>query len=253
MIDVLELLASDGAGLTGSEMSRRLALPKSTAFLLLQHLVERGIVSLDPATRRYRIGPALVQLAFQITTSIDLVRVARPYLERLSRETTDDVYLGIRHGTRFIYVDKLEGTQSIRLNMRLGQPRPLHSTAVGKLLLAFGPPELLDQVIAERGLPRMTPATITDPGRLREELERIRQQGYSISEAENVEGVYGFAAPVRGHDGDVVAAIHISTLEARASTQREFLIERMCALARELSRDIGGTDGSGSGPSRRGH
>lgn len=240
VIEVLELLASEGAGLTGSEMSRRLGLPKSTAFLLLQHLVDRGIVSLDPLTRRYRTGPALVQLAFQITAGIDLVRTARPHLDRLSQETTDDVYLGIRQGTRFIYVDKLEGTQSVRLNMRLGQPRYLHSTAVGKLLLAFGPPELLERVVAEHGLPKMTPATIVDIERLRGELQRIRDRGYSISEAENVEGVYGFAAPVRDYGGEVVAAVHISTLEARALTHRDFLIERMCARAHELSRDLGG-------------
>ncbi len=240
VIDVLELLAPTGTGLTGSEMSRRLHLPKSTVFLLLRHLVERGIVSLDPVTRRYRTGPALVQLAFQVTAGIDLVRTARPHLDRLSRETTEDVYVGIRHGTRFIYVDKLEGTQSVRLNLRLGQPRYLHSTAVGKLLLAFGPPDLLEQVVAEHGLPKMTPATITDVGRLREELRRIRERGYSVSEAENIEGVYGFAAPVRDHSGEVVAAVHISTLKARALTHGDFLIERMCARARELSRDLGG-------------
>ena len=139
-----------------------------------------------------------------------------------------------------MYVDKVEGERSLRLAFRLDVPRYLHSTAAGKLLLAFGPPDVLDQVVAGPGLPAMTPTTITDLGRLREERDRIREQGYSISEGENVDGVHGFAAPVRDHTGAVVAAVHISSLQARAVAHRQFLVEQVCARACELSRDLGG-------------
>lgn len=240
VVDVLELLTGEAEGLTGTDISRRLGLPKSTVFLLLQHLLDRRVVALDPRTRRYVIGPILVQIAYRVVGGLQFVRVARPHLEELSRETTEDVYLGIRTGTEFIYVDKVEGTQSVRLNLRLGSPRYLHSTAVGKLLLAFGPPGLLGQVVSERGLPVMTPATITDVGRLREELERIRARGYSISDGENVEGVYGLAAPIRDHTGQVIAAVHISALRARALLRRDFLVERMCAAAGRISEALGG-------------
>lgn len=239
VIDLLETLASETRGLTGSDVSRRLGVPKSTVFLLLHHLLEREVVSIDPETRRYRIGPALVRMAFRITGSIALVKVARPHLQRLSQDTTEDAYLGIRQERRLIYVDKLEGSQSIRLDLPLGQPRYLHSTAVGKLLLAHGSAELLEALVAETALPAVTATTITDPDRLRDELARIRERGYSTTEGENVEGVYGFAAPVRDHTGAVIAGLHISSLKARALARREFLIERVCARAVELSRDLG--------------
>ncbi|HEY8369298.1 MAG TPA: IclR family transcriptional regulator [Thermodesulfobacteriota bacterium] len=239
LIDLLDILTLEEAGLTGSDISRRLSLPRSTVSVLLRYLVDRGVVALDPQTRRYCAGPVLVQLAHRIVGGLQLVRVARPHLEALSALTGEDSYLGIRTGTEFIYVDRVEGSQSIGLNLRLGLPRYLHSTAVGKLLLAFGPPGLLDEVIAERGLPAMTPATITDRARLVRELERIRQQGYSVSEEENVEGVYGLAAPIRNHAGEVIGAVHISALRARARERRDVLVERMCDAARRISEALG--------------
>jgi DNA-binding IclR family transcriptional regulator len=239
LIDLLELLAFEADGSTGSDIGRRLGLPKSTMFVLLQYLVERGVVSLDPRSRRYSTGPVLVELAHQIVGGLALVRAARPYLETLSLETGEDAYLGVRHGTQFVYVDKVEGVQSVQLNLRLGAPRPLHSTGPGKLLLAFGPAGLLDQVAAERGLPMITPATITDIGRLRRELSRIRERGYSISESENVEGIYALAAPVRDHSGCVIASVSIATPYARGIARREVLAGRVCAAARGMSRYLG--------------
>ncbi len=239
LIDLLELLAGEEAGLTGSDISRRLDLPKSTVFVLLAYLAERGVASLDARTRRYTVGPALVQLAHRVVGGLSLARVARPQLERLSLETGEDAYLGVRHGTQFVYVDKVEGTQSVQLNLRLGAPRPLHSTGPGKVFLAFGPEGLLEQVVAERGLPAVTPFTITDAARLRRELARIRERGYSVSEAENVEGIHAFAAPVRDHTGGVVAAVSVATARARAAARHDFLVERVGAAARRVSEALG--------------
>lgn len=239
VIDVLDLLASSAGGLTGSDVSRHLGLPKSTVFLLLDHLRDRGVVALHPETRRFSSGPALVRLAWRVVGALDLVRLARPHLEALSLETGEDVYLAVRHGTEFVYVDKVEGALSVRLNTRLGSPRPLHSTAPGKLFLAFGSAALLERVVAEHGLVPMTPSTITDPARLAEELAAIREQGYSFSDAENVEGIAALAAPVRDHTGQVAAALNVATLRDRARTRRDFLAERLLAAARRLDEALG--------------
>lgn len=240
VIDALELLAADPEALSGSEIGRRLGLPKSTTFLMLQHLLDRGVAVLDPETRRYSAGPVLLALAHRLLGGRDLVRLARPHLEALARETTEDVYLGVSAGTKFVYVDKVVGTRSVGLDLRLGQPRHLHSTAVGKLFLAFGPRDLLKQAKAAHGLPAMTPATITDERRLAAELERIRARGWSESDGENVEGVYGLAAPVRDHADRVVAAVHISTLQMRAASRRDHLIDHTCAAAGRISAALGG-------------
>ncbi len=240
VIDVLDLLASSQEGLTGSDVSRHLDLPKSTVFLLLDQLRDRGVLALDPESRRFSIGPGLTRLAWRVVGVLDLLRVARPHLERLSLETGEDVYLAVRHGTQFVYVDKVEGTQSVQLNTRLGVPRPLHATAPGKLFLAFGPSDLLGRVVEEHGLPAVTSSTITDVDRLQEELTRIRQRGYSISEAENVEGISALAAPVRDHTGRVVAAVNIATIRTRAAVRRDLLVDRLVAASRRASDALGG-------------
>src|ERR1022692_2482788 len=96
VVDVIGLLATHPKGLTGSEIYRQLDLPKSTVFLLLQHLKERGIAAADASDGKFVVGPTLVQIAHQISGGLTLVRVARPHLEALAAETTEDIYLGIR-------------------------------------------------------------------------------------------------------------------------------------------------------------
>ncbi len=239
LFDVLELIVSDGAGLTGTEVSRQLELPKSTVFLLLQHLRERGVLALDPTTRSYTAGQQLVQLAYRVVGGLQVVRIARPHLESLSLVTGEDAYLAVRQGTQFVYLDKVEGVQSVQLNLRLGVPRPLHATAPGKLLLAFGPAELLDEMIRERGLPAITRTTITDVDRLREELRRVRRLGYAMSTEENVPGISALAAPVRDYTGQVVAVVNIPTQRARATARRELLVKHAMRASEEISRALG--------------
>lgn len=239
MVDVIRLLAANPNGLTGSEIHRALSLPKSTVFLLLRHMEERGIAAVRPSDGKFFVGPTLVQIAHQVSGGHTIVRVARPYLEALASQTTEDVYLAIRSGMHLIYVDKVSGTRSVGFDVRLGWPRSLHSTAAGKLFLSFGPPDLLEQVISEIGLPAMTKATITDPAQLRRELKHIRVAGHAVSDGQNVEGVCGLAAPVVDYTGEVVAAVHISILKSRAQNDRGSLTKDMLVAARRISAALG--------------
>jgi len=235
VVDVISLLATHPNGLTGSEIHRALDVPKSTVFLLLQHLKDRGIAAVGAADGKFAVGPALVQIAHQIAGGQSIVKIARPYLEELAAQSTEDVYLGTRSGMHLVYVDKVAGTRSVGFDVRIGWPRYLHSTASGKLFLAFGPPDLLDQVIAQVGLPEVTKATITDGGQLRRELKQIRASGYARSDGQNVEGVSGLAAPVFDYKGDAVAAVHISMVRSRAQSERQALIKHMLRTAQQIS------------------
>lgn len=239
VIDVIELLAENASGLTGSEIHRALALPKSTVFLLLKHLSARGIVRADETTGRFGVGHGLLQIAHQVTGSFALIREARPFLEDLSRRTTEDVYLGVRNGAHLIYVDKIDGTRSIGFDVRLGLPRYLHSTASGKVLLAFGPDTLLDEVVEQVGLPALTPATISDVNELRKELRRIRAAGYALSDGQNVEGVFGMAAPLLGPSGRVEAVVHLSVLSNRAPRERKTLVDELLKATAAIAAAVG--------------
>jgi DNA-binding IclR family transcriptional regulator len=239
VVDVMTLISASPQGMTGSEIHRSLGLPKSTVFLLLRHLIDRRIVVAEGGDGKFTVGPALVQIAHQIAGGNTVARCARPFLEALAAQTTEDVYLGIRSGVHLIYVDKIAGTRSVGFDVRLGWPRSLHSTAAGKLFLAFSTEDLLDEVIREVGLPKLTDQTITDETQLRRELKRIRGAGYSISDGQNVEGVVGLAAPIRDYSGSIVAAVHISMVNARAREGRQGLIEAMLHTSREISGALG--------------
>src|SRR4030067_1122267 len=116
-------------------------------------------------------------MASRVVSTLQVPRVARQHVEWLARETHENVYLGVQNGLKAIYVDRVDGTESVRVNVELGAPRPLHATAIGKLTLAFSPPSLLEAVLRREGLPAMTPHTITDPTRLRRQLGGRRERG----------------------------------------------------------------------------
>ncbi len=240
VLDLLMLVVNDNRGFTLSEISRKLSIPKSTVSLLLEHLCERGFIMTDMVTRRYQVGPSLVQLSYLVTGQQKLTRIARPYLEWLSRETTEDVYLGVRTGTQVIYVDKVEGAQSVRLNIGIGFPRPMHSTALGRIFLAYGGDGLLEQVVVVRGLPKITDHTVTDIEILRAELERVRARGFSISDGESVEGVCALAAPIRDHSGEVVAALSVSGVRSRIIGNQQFVVESLLKAAHQFQMALGG-------------
>ena len=241
LINVLEALASHSEGYTLSELSRVIDTPKSTVHIIIKHLLESGHISLHEDTKRFSKGPALVRLAFRIANGIKVQQLAIPFLEQLSRETTQDVYLATRSGTQVIYVSKVEGTHSLRLNIGLGIPKLMHCTASGKVFLAWDTDNLLDQVVQSHGLPPVTHKTITSRDTLEEELGRIRDLGYSITNEEGLKGVYGIAVPIWNHEQRVEAAVHISCFKELVLGKEERLINACVATAKSISEVLGGS------------
>ena len=134
---LLAALVDQPQGITAAALAQRLDIPKSTLSLILRHFLDLGIVERAHDRAGVVIGPELVKLAFRIVSNLQVPRVARPHLEWLARETHENVYLGVQNGLRAIYIDRVDGTESVRVNVELGAARPLHATALGKLILAF--------------------------------------------------------------------------------------------------------------------
>lgn len=248
--DLLAALAEHRAGVSSVELARRLKIPRSTLSLMLQHFHRRNLTTLADDGRSVVIGPELIKLAFRIVASFDMRRVVRPELEWLANETREDVYLGVRYGLEVIYIDRVEGVESIRLTVELGAPRPLHSTALGKLVLAYSRPELLDSVIAGKGLARRTSRTFTERTALAAELAGIRRHGYAIGDGENVEEIAAIAVPIFGYDG-AVAGISLATLRSRGLANRDRLIPKMLAAAERINRRLGTDGGDATAPHAR--
>ena len=215
---LLEYIAKcpDGDNLAG--IAKALGLSPSSAHDLLSVMLENELLRITP-DRRYHIGPRMIALALLVVDSVDVRKVSAPYLADLAKETGEDVYLAVRVGDTVVYADKYQGTEPVKVNIKLGQPRPLHSTAVGKLFLAWDP-HLQAMVLNQRPLPAMTDKTITDPDRLRAELEQIRASGLSISREENVAGVIALAVPVYNGAGQICGAVSTSSAASRMPDER---------------------------------
>jgi DNA-binding IclR family transcriptional regulator len=204
----LELISESGeCGVT--ELGRKLGVHKATASRLVATLAERGFVERDPITEKYRLGFGLIALAGAAVGANDLVRSARPIIEDLAERTRETVNVGVLSGDAVVYVDQVAGTRSIVSVNWVGQRTPLHCTSNGKVLLAFMREDARDRLLAEP-LPRLTPRTITDPDRLRSQLTEIRARGYAQTMDELEEGLNAVAAPIRGMNGDLVAALSVS-------------------------------------------
>lgn len=230
LVDVLELLLGiPGQSATLSEIVGGVGQPLSSTHDLLRSMVASGLLEVDDA-KRYSTGPVLMRLAISAIEQVDIIATARTHLEKLVRLVGHDAYLAIRAGDTVSYVSRCASTYRAGLDIKLGEPVPLHSSAVGKLFAALHPD--LEHRALDQPLPRFTPHTIIDPQRLVAELQEIRERGTAISTEETITGIVGFAAPVYDAVDRLVAAVHISAFKdnlAHDDVPRIELATRACA------------------------
>jgi DNA-binding IclR family transcriptional regulator len=235
VIDLLELL-SNTDGLTVTEIQKRTGMPYSSVHGLVKTLERRGYLSAAADGRTYHFGLKVLELRNFALQRVPFVAVLRPYLEALSREVGQNVYLGIGVRNDFMYVDKVEVPQPVGLRFSLGSPRPIHSTAVGKCLLAFTDDAKLLEYVRTSKLVQVTPATITDPKKLAEDLARTRERGYALSDEESISGVMGIAAPIkRSTRGPLVAVVGVAVFKTQLPPIRDRLIRALVRAAKRMS------------------
>ena len=207
---ILESLADNSLGLTLTEVSELTNINKTTAYRFLQDLVRHHYIRRDDRDKRYFLGTRVLGLSIALLDELDVRQVARPHLEKLVDELQETVHLVQLDGTEAVYIDKVDCPQPIMLRSRVGKRRPIHCTGVGKVLLAFAPESLLEQIIRSPGLTRYTPTTITDPNELRQEMLRIRTVGYALDNSEHREGITCVAGPVFDVHGDIAASVSVA-------------------------------------------
>lgn len=207
---VFLLLGAFGDGaeeLSLAELSRRTGIPKPTAFRLLRELAQWGAVERRPTG--IRLGMRLFELGQLVPRQRELREAAAPFLADLFDATQETVHLAVPEGVEVVYVQKIEARRGPTVSSRVGGRMPAYCTGVGKVLLAFGPPERFADVVAA-GLVRRTPRTIVGPGLLRAELDRVRERGVAFEYEESAVGTACVAAPVFGADGRAIAAVSIT-------------------------------------------
>jgi DNA-binding IclR family transcriptional regulator len=233
VLEVLAAIALSPRPISAGAISSQLGIPRSTTSLLLRGLVERDAVSIEQPSGLYAPGPLLFRIGLALSSRNVAVKMSRHVLEQLAEDTGEMVYIGVRTGLTVVYLDYVEGGRDVHLAIHLGVPRPIHSTALGKLFLAHDP-VLAERVVNTRHLPSITERTITDARSLAAALQRIRENGYSDSEGENVQGVMSLAAPIRDPNDSVIAGINISWLVAEGLEKKQRYVERLTAAARDI-------------------
>jgi IclR family acetate operon transcriptional repressor len=217
-------------------------LPRPTALRLIDVLLEHGL--LQRAGRAYALGPRLAVWGQRYLDALDVRTQAVDLMRALADETRETCYLGVPDGRRVLYIAKADSPQAVRPAAEIGTRNPLHSTGIGKALLAFGPRDDAVAYAHSGPLESKTPNTIVDPERLLAEMERTRARGYAIDDVENEDGVRCVAAPVRDHAGQVVAAMSVSAPAYRfALEDLPRIAPGVQAAALELSTRIGYREG----------
>lgn len=237
-LNILEILARRGeAGVT--DIGKELGVHKSTAFRLLAVLENRGFVEQAEERGNYRLGFGIVRLAGAITAQLDLTRQSRTSCEKLAADLGETVNIAIMDADRAVNVTQALGAASVGVHNWVGQQTPLHATSSGKVLLAHAPAVERDRILAAR-LERFTAATITDPAVLGLELDQVKAIGWGCTAEEYEVGLNAVAAPVRGADGTVIAALSVSGPAYRLPPD-EFprIAQRVVAAADEVSTQMG--------------
>ena len=241
---ILDALGKIKPSYSIQDLSSQLNLPKPTIHRILSTLRQFGLVAQDEISKEYHLGFRLVELGYTVLDQIDLRKVAEPFLSQLAGLTQETVHLVILDQAEIVYLDKVEkisDPKSLRMVSRIGMRNYAHSCAVGKVLMASLSDSERDEIIAQKGLPRMTKNTIVNLSKLNKHLADVRAQGYAIDDEENEEGIRCIAAPVMSDRGNVMAAISISGPTVRMTGKRihSELKTKVMKTALEISKKLG--------------
>ncbi|HEX9363390.1 MAG TPA: IclR family transcriptional regulator [Candidatus Dormibacteraeota bacterium] len=235
-IAILDLLAQ-GGWRTGADVARELRVHRSTALRLLGTLERHALVERDQRTARYRLGRRLAQLASVVTGELDLRYVARPVCEQLATAAGETATLDVLIGDVIVPIEQATASTSVMSVNWLGRRTPVHCTASGKAITAFGPAEVRERLL-DLPLDRVTPHTITDRAELEAQLEEVRRTGVARTHEELEVGLDAIAAPVFGAEGEVVAALDVSGPSHRLRDRTD--LDRLTREgAADLSRRLG--------------
>jgi DNA-binding IclR family transcriptional regulator len=237
---ILEEVARHREGIGLADLSKRVGLHNSTAFHLVKTMVSLGYIRQEKDTKRYRVGRPLFALAASSLDEIEMVNVATPVLEDLSRETGESSHFAVRMGDSVVVIARTSGPGAFQLTDRVGVVRPAHCTALGKIVLAALRPDQLERFLQRVELKPSTEKSITEVSVLKREIEEIRQSGIAFDDGEfNIE-VRCVAVPVRDFTGQIIGALGISgpvwRLSIQALQSRARILQ---AAADRLSADFG--------------
>ncbi|MFN0278875.1 MAG: IclR family transcriptional regulator [Pyrinomonadaceae bacterium] len=240
-LSIVEVVAASRSGLSNSDLSRRLNIPKSSASYVLRVLVRRGYLRRDDDAK-YRPGMKIMDLTGHALPQQDVRDVAKPVLaEFLKKSRLPEVHLAVLDNGRAVYIEKAEGEKSfIKMDIWVGHRLPVHTTAIGKVLVSYLPEAEILAILKLHGMEKETKRSINDPQKFLREAARVRKYGFAVDDEENAEGVRCIAAPIFDARGSVVAALGTSSIILQIDEARlPEIVELVKTAAAKVSRGLG--------------
>ena len=240
IVAILDCFSTDQTELGVREVARQADLATSTAGRLMADMKELGILQQNAVNRTYSLGTKILAWSGVYLSSLDLRTIALPIMGDLRRLTSETVSLYLLDGNERLCVERIESQHNLRMVARVGHRLPLYAGSAGKAILAFLPLKRVDRILAATVFEALTPLTIVNPDVLREDLDKIRLQGYAESHGEWIQEASGVAAPILGQGGEVIGALSISGPGSRFTPVKvkEYAAELVRA-AGQLSRSMG--------------
>ena len=223
------------------KLSQEVELPYSTVHRLLSTLAKRGYIQQESDRRKYALGPKVLELGTAFLDTVELRQVALPRMLSLSQQTRETVNLVIWNGRSAVCAEKIDSPESVTVQQtQIGRLEPLHSSGLGKAIIAFLPAAQLDEVLNGVNLVRYTRNTLVSVKALKNDLEKIRQRGFAIDDQEGVLGVRCVASPIWNYREEVLGALSLVGPSIRMSKKRVLDLGRMVREeATKISQQLG--------------
>jgi DNA-binding IclR family transcriptional regulator len=247
LLGLFGVLSQSVSGMTLAELSISLESPKSSLLNLLRPLVAEGY--LIHGSGLYKLGPSIYRLSASVMSAWNFPNIIRPFMEELSARTEETVLLGVMNNEAeaLTYVEIIDSPHPVRYQIPVGTTRPLYASAAGRLLLAFSDKKWLDNYLGSVVFKAKTAIPISR-GALRQELEKVRQEGVSWSIDGYMKGLSAVAGPVFDASGRCVASLNIAGPSERFRSELDFLK----ATVKEATKKASGVVGSiGETPTRK--
>ncbi|KAF0674574.1 IclR family transcriptional regulator [Profundibacterium mesophilum] len=239
-LSVLDQVAALGRPVRFSELVPHSPFPKATLYRFLQSLVSQGMLAHDPERGVYTLGLRLVRLAHSAWSTASLAPVARPHLDQLSAKVGETVHLAQLDHAQVLYVDKRNAGIPVEMYSQAGKVGPAYCTGVGKAMLAFLPPDMLDGVLSQQSYHPFTHSTLTGAAELRAALARIKERGHAFDREEHEPGIICVAVPILSREGRVLGAVSITgSTERTGLAALERFVPALRAAATAIAEDAG--------------
>lgn len=242
VFQIIEFLACSREWVSLRTMARELKISAASAYRSLNSLKELGYVRQHPQDSKYQLTLKLAWVSAQVLENVQLRQIAHPFLQNLTSVTNETTHLAILEDREFVYIDKVDNTQAMRMRSRVGQRGQLHCTAAGKSMLAFLPEQEMLALLPRLKFQPLTEYTIVDPEKFRQHLLRVRRLGYAVDDEENELGIRCIGSPIYDHAGRLAGALSISGWTITMTRERiPQLAPQLIQACQRISTELGFT------------